>query len=113
MGTAERRLAIYRYLCRHRHATMPALAEQFGVSVRTIQRDIYEVEISFHLPIVTKAGKNGGGVYLLDTYTPDRIDKGAEELSVLQKAYDLLKDKLSFEELAVLGGMIKRDEMRV
>lgn len=40
MGTAERRLEIYKYLCLARKATMPQLAKMFGVSVRTIQRDI-------------------------------------------------------------------------
>jgi len=37
MGTAERRLEILKYLCRVRKATMPELAEKFGVSIRTIQ----------------------------------------------------------------------------
>ena len=40
MGTAERRLEILNYLCQKRYATMPELAEKFGVSVRTIHRDI-------------------------------------------------------------------------
>ena len=40
MGTAERRLEILKYLCKKRHATMPELSEQFGVSLRTIQRYI-------------------------------------------------------------------------
>ena len=48
MGTAERRLEILKYLCRYRRATMPKLAEKFGVSVRTIQRDILEIEATFH-----------------------------------------------------------------
>lgn len=51
MGTAERRLETLKYLCRYRRATMPQLAEKFGVSVRTIQRDIFEIEATFHVPL--------------------------------------------------------------
>ena len=40
MGTAERRSRILRALCRRRHDTMTNLATEFGVSVRTIMRDI-------------------------------------------------------------------------
>ena len=107
MGTAERRLAIYRYLCRRRYAPMSELATEFGVSIRTIQRDIYEVEASLHLPLTTKAGKYGGGIYILDTYSRERAHGGGEELRVLQKARDLLLGALSPEELKVLDGMIE------
>lgn len=106
MGTAERRLAMYRYLCRRRYATMPELAAEFGVSIKTVQRDIYEVEYSLHLPIVTKAGKHGGGIYVLDTYAPDTYKK-SEEIRVLQKACDLLSGTLAPEELKVLESMIE------
>ena len=61
MGTAERRLEILKYLCKKRHATMPELSEQFGVSLRTIQRDIYEIETTFRVPIDVKCGKYDGG----------------------------------------------------
>ena len=43
MGTAERRLAIMKYLCRNRYATTTELAQEFNVSYRTIQRDIFEL----------------------------------------------------------------------
>ena len=49
MGTAERRLEIMKQLCRERHVTMPTLAKQYNVSVRTIQRDI--LELTFMMPI--------------------------------------------------------------
>ena len=51
MGTAERRLEILKYLCKARKTTMGQLAEMFGVSIRTIQRDIYEIEVTFHVPL--------------------------------------------------------------
>ena len=41
MGTAERRLEIYKYLCLVRKATMPQLAEMFGVSRSAINNVIY------------------------------------------------------------------------
>ena len=61
MGTAERRLEILKYLCKYRRATMPQLAEMLGVSVRTIQRDILEIEATFHVPIYVLFGKYDGG----------------------------------------------------
>ena len=39
MGTAERRTEIMRTLCRRRHETISDLADEFGVSTRTISRD--------------------------------------------------------------------------
>ena len=60
MGTAERRLEILKYLCRARKSTMTKLAELFGVSVRTIQRDILEIEATFHVPIDVRCGKYEG-----------------------------------------------------
>lgn len=105
MGTAERRLSIYRYLCRKRHATIPELAAEFGVSTKTIQRDINVVEYSLHLPLITKAGKYGGGIYVLDTYTPN-ANKKNDEVRVLKKAHDLLSGTLSAEEMSILERMI-------
>ena len=40
MGIAERRYEIIKLLCRRRYETIRNLAAEFGVSVRTIQRDI-------------------------------------------------------------------------
>lgn len=105
MGTAERRLAIYRYLCRKRHATIPELAAEFGVSTKTIQRDINVVEYSLHLPLIVKAGKYGGGIYVLDTYSTDAYKK-SDEVCVLKKAHDLLSGMLSAEEMGILERMI-------
>ena len=107
MGTAERRLAIYRYLYRNRYAKMSELAAEFGVSIRTIQRDIYEVESSLHLPIITKSGKHDGGIYVLDTFPTTPPRKRTEEVRVLKKAHDLLVGKLSPEELLVLEKIIE------
>lgn len=68
MGTAERRLEILKYLCRARKTTMPHLAKEFGVSIRTIQRDILEIEATFHIPLRITTGKHGG-IYVLNNYS--------------------------------------------
>lgn len=59
MGTAERRLEILKILCRRRHKTMRNLASEFGVSVRTVKRDIEVLSITE--PVYTRFGKYGGG----------------------------------------------------
>ena len=85
MGTAERRYKIMKLLSRRRYETTGNLALEFGVSERTIQRDIAALSHSF--PLYTKAGKYDGGVYVIDNYIPDRMYMKEEELFVLQKLY--------------------------
>ena len=85
MGTAERRYEIMRILCRRRYETIRNLASEFGVSMRTVQRDI-EV-LSGTEPIYTQFGKYGGGVYIVEGYSMDRMYMNEQELNVLQKLY--------------------------
>ena len=61
MGTAERRYEIMKILCRRRYETIRNLASEFGVSMRTVQRDIES--LSRTEPIYTQTGKYGGGVF--------------------------------------------------
>ena len=91
MGPAERRNAIMKILCRRRFETMPKLAEEFGVSARTIQRDI-EV-LSLTEPIYTQAGRHGGGVYVMEGYTIDRLYMTEEEVSVMKKMLNAIEQK--------------------
>ena len=107
MGTAERRLEILKYLCRHRRATMPQLAEMFDVSVRTIQRDIFEIESTFHVPLDIRCGKYDGGVYVIEDYSFDRAYMYDEELALLSKIRGLVKDLLTEQENALLSQIIK------
>lgn len=107
MGTAERRLEILKYLCKARKATMPQLAEMFGVSIRTIQRDIYEIEATFHVPLQIKCGKYEGGIYVIGNYSFDRTYMCEEELTLLNKVQSLVKDKLNDSENAVFSQIIK------
>ncbi|MBO5968521.1 MAG: HTH domain-containing protein [Clostridia bacterium] len=108
MGTAERRLEILKYLCKARKAKMTQLAEMFGVSVRTIQRDIYEIESTFHVPIDIKSGKYEGGVHIIGDYTFDRAYMCEEELFLLQKIQRIVQDQLDDKENIILSHIIKK-----
>ncbi len=107
MGTAERRLEILKYLCRYRHATMTHLAEKFGVSVRTIQRDILDLETTLHIPLDIRCGKYNGGVYVKDGYYFDRAYMHEDELLLLGKIQELIQDQLTNKENALLSNIIK------
>lgn len=107
MGTAERRLEILKYLCKFRKATMPQLAEMFGVSVRTIQRDILEIEATFRVPLDVRCGKYDGGVYVIGDYRFDRAYMHEDELRLLAKIQKLVKSQLSDNENSLLSQIIK------
>ena len=108
MGTAERRLEILKYLCKARKATMPQLAEMFGVSVRTIQRDILEIECTFHVPIDVRCGRHDGGIYILGDYSFDRAYMCEEELLLLNKIQAMVSKQLSEKENRILSQLIKK-----
>lgn len=106
MGTAERRNEILKILCRRRCEKIHILAEEFAVSTRTIQRDI-DV-LSRTNPIYTKAGKYGGGVYVIDDYHINRIYMSTKELNVLKKTLSLAEKNrlLTSDEIKTLNNMI-------
>lgn len=87
MGTAERRNAILRTLCRRRHETIGNLAAEFEVSERTIRRDI-EV-LSYTEPVYTQSGRHAGGVYVVEGYQIGRIYMSEDEIAVLKKIRDI------------------------
>ena len=91
MGATERRLEIMKILCRRRHEKMSNLAFEFGVSLKTIQRDINEISTS--IPIHIKTGRYEGGVYLMDGYYLDCLYLKNSEIELLKKArISLLQD---------------------
>ena len=104
MGTAERRAEIMRILCRRRHETISNLAEEFGVSTRTILRDVEALSIKE--PIYTQCGRYGGGVYVTDNYYMSRMYMTEKELSLLHKLLSFANKKaiceLSAEENKLL-----------
>lgn len=93
MGTAERRYEIMKTLCRRRYETIRNLAFEFGVSTRTIQRDIEA--LSRTEPIYTQFGKYGGGVYVVDGYYMNRMYMTDTEIDVLQKLYKATSENAS------------------
>ncbi len=110
MGTAERRTEIMRILCRRRHETISNLAETFGVSTRTILRDIEVLSITE--PIYTQCGRYGGGVYVTEEYVMNRMYMSHQELAVLHKVAAFAENKavcdLSEEECKLLTTIISQ-----
>ena len=90
METTERRIEIMRILCRRRHETISNLAQEFGVSPRTILRDIEMLSVSE--PIYTQCGRYGG-VYVSDDYSMSRMYMTEKELSVLHKLFGFADKK--------------------
>ena len=66
MTAMERREAILDVLCQRKHDQIKNLAEEFGVSERTIRTDIEVLSCSY--PIETVRGRYGGGVKVADWY---------------------------------------------
>ena len=79
----ERRAALLKTLCRRRHETIYNLAVEFGVSERTIRRDI-EI-LSLTEPIYTQPGRYGGGVYVTENYYMDRMYLEKPAIALLSK----------------------------
>lgn len=106
MGAAERRYEIMKILCRRRHETILNLASEFGVSPRTIQRDIES--LSKTEPIFTQSGKNGG-IYVVEGYSMNRMYMTKSEIDVLKKLYiasEKNKSLLTVEEKERLTSLI-------
>ena len=95
-------------LCRRRHETIKNLAHEFGVSERTIRRDI-EV-LSYREPLYTQPGKYGGGVYVTDNYQMDRMYFRERERNVLYRLLDCIENKkqcdLTEEETVIFRNLI-------
>ena len=89
METADRRIEILRVLCRRRYEKTRNLAYEFGVSERTIRRDIEF--LSLRNPIYTQTGKYGGGIYVLDNFTMDGMYMTDTEINVLKNVSDVIK----------------------
>lgn len=104
MGTIGRILTMMKCLCQVRHATIPELAKQFGVSERTIRRDIEE--LGYFIPLETRAGRYEGGVYVMEDYVWDKAYMSAEDIELLiriktigEKQERLMLDGTSLQRL--------------
>ena len=91
MTAAERRQAILDVLIARRHDKMENLAHEFGVSVRTIQRDIAVLTLSY--PVSAYPGRYGGVHITSKTFHLNHPKPNAEEKAVLEKILRLLTGK--------------------
>ena len=85
MTAADRRMEIISILVVSGHITVRELAQEFGVSRRTILNDI--MALSYGYPIYTKQGA-GGGVFIMDSYKPYNNTLTIIEQERLKKMYD-------------------------
>lgn len=95
----ERRMEIIKVLCQRRYETMGNLAEEFGVTSRTIRNDIDYLSLSY--PLETIRGK-GGGVKVIGNFNLDRKYLNSQQESLLER----LKDSLSGQELFIMNSIL-------
>ena len=84
MNTADRRMEIINILIVRRHTTTRELAEEFGVTTRTIRHDIQALSPSF--PIYTQQG-GAGGIFIGEDYKPYINTLSTVELHTLCEIY--------------------------
>lgn len=96
----ERRQEILTVMNARRHDTMSNLAFEYGVSEKTVRRDIELLCIDY--PIYTTQG-NGGGVHVVDGCNAGRKCLTNKQEELLQK---LLPD-LSGEDADTMRGIIQ------
>lgn len=85
MNTLHRRMELLNILIIRRHVTAGELANELGVSIRTIQYDIQA--LSFDYPIYTKQGENGG-IFIGEGYKPYVNSLTPFELKILCELYE-------------------------
>lgn len=110
MEVSERRAAIMQILYRQRFETTNNLMARFGVSKRTIRRDIEE--LSKTEPIYTKSGRYGGGIYVIDGYYGFETHLKKSEIELIHKFYHSAQSnqqcQLTLNELATLKGISEK-----
>lgn len=100
MNPNERRLEIIEILCLRRQETMPNLANELGVSVPTIKRDITILSLSY--PIETIQGRYGGGIKIREGYRLNqKFFKPAQ-----QELLERLRTTLLGEDLATIESIL-------
>ena len=103
MNTADRRAEIVSILLVRRRITAKELADEFNVTVRTIQNGIQALSLGF--PIYTKQGGDGG-IFVGENYKPYMNTLTPLELKVLQEMYELAEGihrKILFQILCKYG----------
>ena len=90
MPASERRNAILEILCMRRVEKINNLAFQFGVTEKTIRRDI--LMLSLEYPIYTLQG-NGGGVYVDERFKLGKAYLKSEQKELLERILPGLDEK--------------------
>ena len=86
MTAADRRMEIISILVVSGHVTSRELAQEFGVTRRTILNDV--VVLSYGYPIFTKQGASGG-IFIMDGYKPYNNTLTPLEQERLKKMYHM------------------------
>ena len=107
MTAAERRQAILEVLSLRRHETRENLANEFGVSKRTIEYDVLNLMLTY--PVYTVQG-NGGGIYVTDNFRLDRPRMNEKQTALLQKVLLTLsgEDKETMQNIINIYGGRKK-----
>ena len=99
MTTTERREAILKLLCKRRFETRLIIAEEFEVSERTIDRDLFILSQKY--PIYLKAGRYGG-VHIADWFNLYTVKLNPRQIVLLEKLLETLRGKDRETMLAIL-----------
>ena len=99
-STTERRQSILEVLCLRRFDTIDHLADEFGVSRRTIRYDLEVLQCSY--PIETVKG-GGGGIRVMDGYYIGMKYLNSGQAALLEK----LSETLSGDELLTMQSILK------
>ena len=103
MNAVDRRMEIINILIIRHRITAQELAEEFGVTTRTIQNDIQALSPGY--PIYTKPGGDGG-IFIREDYNPYSNILTPAELETLHELYEGAKDihrKILFEMIQKYG----------
>ena len=99
-STTDRRQMILEYLLDNKRTTRMELANRFGVSLRTIERDVIVLSCSY--PIETLQG-GGGGIFIAEGYRLGMKYLTEEQASLLER----ISETLSGEDLSIVKSIIK------
>ena len=107
MTASERRQAILEVLSLRRHETRENLAQEFGVSKRTIEYDVLNLMLTY--PVYTVQG-NGGGIYVTDNFRLDRPRMNEKQTALLHKVLLTLsgEDKETMQNIINIYGGRKK-----
>lgn len=101
MTATDRRQAIIEALSARRCETREHLAQEFGVSIRTVTRDITHLSLSY--PIVINEGR-GGGIAVMDGFYLYHNRLRPQDIAFLER----LSKSLSTEDQKTMQRIIKK-----